>query len=45
MKRDSARMRPTLPTVFCNLKRGTGLADVIRHLANIGGIQTPDPIV
>jgi urease accessory protein len=45
MKRDSARMRPTLPTVFCNLKRGTGLADVIRHLASIGGIQTPDPIV
>ncbi|TYB84495.1 urease accessory protein UreG [Oceaniovalibus sp. ACAM 378] len=38
MVRDSARMRPTLPTVFCSLKSGEGLAEVLAHLSEIGGI-------
>jgi urease accessory protein len=38
MLRDSARMRPVLPTVFCSLKSGEGLAEVLSHLSEIGGI-------
>lgn len=38
MKRDSARMRPSLPTVFCSLRGGVGVAEVIEHLSNIGGL-------
>ena len=38
MTRDSARMRPDLPTVFCSLKRGEGLPEVIAHLSKIGGL-------
>ena len=38
MLRDSARMRPVLPTVFCSLKSGEGLAEVLSHLSKIGGI-------
>lgn len=39
MIRDSARMRPGLPTVFCALRHGKGLEEVLRHLAEIGGID------
>jgi len=38
MVRDSARMRPALPTVFCSLKSGNGMAEVLAHLSEIGGI-------
>ncbi|WP_138934711.1 urease accessory protein UreG [Roseovarius arcticus] len=38
MVRDSARMRPALPTVFCSLKSGNGIAEVLAHLSEIGGI-------
>ena len=38
MLRDSARMRPVLPTVFCSLKSGEGLAEVLAHLSEIGGV-------
>lgn len=38
MVRDSARMRPDLPTVFCSLKSGEGLSEVIAHLSAIGGV-------
>lgn len=39
MQRDSARMRPQLPTVFCALKHGEGLGDVLMHLGEIGGLS------
>jgi len=38
MAHDSTMMRPKLPTVFCNLKTGGGVGEVIRHLVDIGGI-------
>lgn len=38
MKRDSARMRPTRPTVFCTLKTESGLDQVLGHLGNISGL-------
>ncbi|MCZ4353403.1 urease accessory protein UreG [Roseovarius aestuarii] len=38
MARDSARMRAARPTVFCSLKSENGLAEVLAHLAEIGGI-------
>lgn len=38
MARDSARMRPALPTVFCAIKAGKGVPDVIQHLSDIGGL-------
>ena len=39
MQRDSARMRPNLPTVFCALKSGEGIDDVLGHLAQVGGLE------
>jgi len=38
MSRDSAMMRPKLPTVFCELKTGGGVHEVIRHLSAVGGV-------
>ncbi|SLN63654.1 Urease accessory protein UreG [Roseovarius litorisediminis] len=38
MKRDSARMRPTRPTVFCTLKTDRGLEQVLGHLGDISGL-------
>jgi len=38
MTRDSARMRPELPTVFCSLKSGAGLQEVLAQLSAIGGV-------
>lgn len=42
MARDSAMMRPNLPTVFCDLKAGRGLRKVVRYLADIGGLNLGD---
>ena len=39
MKRDSARMRPSLPTIFCALKSGLGLPDVVTKICEIGGLN------
>ncbi len=39
MVRDSARMRPALPTLFCSLKSGEGLSEVLGHLSQIGGVS------
>jgi len=41
MARDAAVMRPDLPTVFCNLKTGDGVAQVLGHVAAIGGLDLP----
>ncbi|SDG94842.1 urease accessory protein UreG [Sulfitobacter delicatus] len=38
MERDSARMRPDLPTVFCSLRADKGIDTVVGHLARIGGM-------
>lgn len=38
MARDGTKMRPNLPTVFCDLKVGSGVGEVIGNLAEIGGI-------
>lgn len=37
MRRDSKRMRPDRPTVFCALKSGDGIDGVLHHLSQIGG--------
>ncbi|AYE87963.1 MAG: urease accessory protein UreG [Sulfitobacter sp.] len=39
MQRDSARMRPVLPTVFCALKSGQGVDALLEHLAQVGGLD------
>lgn len=39
MQRDSKRMRPNLPTVFCALKQGQGVDQVVEFLAKIGGLD------
>ena len=39
MQRDSKTMRPNLPTVFCVLKQDKGVPEVVRHLADVGGID------
>ena len=39
MQRDSARMRPDLPTVFCALKSGKGVDALLEHLAQVGGLD------
>lgn len=41
MQRDARRMRATLPFCFTNLKSGDGLTEVIGHLCEIGGINSP----
>ena len=38
MERDALRMRPDLPTVFCNLKARGGIAEVVGTLREIGGL-------
>lgn len=46
MQRDSARMRPDLPTVFCALKSGEGIDTLLAHLAQVGGLDLApmDPV-
>jgi urease accessory protein len=39
MQRDSTRMRPDLPTVFCALKSGKGVDALLEHLAQVGGLD------
>jgi len=38
MQRDSARMRPTRPTVFCALNTGSGLQEVLEYLGDTSGL-------
>ncbi|ETX15245.1 urease accessory protein UreG [Roseivivax halodurans JCM 10272] len=39
MERDSARMRPALPTVFAQLKHGVGVDEIVGLLAGVGGLS------
>ncbi len=39
MARDSKAMRPDLPTVFCVLKQDKGVGEVVRFLAEVGGLN------
>lgn len=41
MARDAARMRGDRPFVFCALRHGEGVAEVIRHVLSIGGLEMP----
>jgi urease accessory protein len=41
MDRDAARMRGGRPFVFASLRRGEGVAEVLAHLAAIGGFALP----
>lgn len=43
MQRDAARMRADRPFVFCSLRNGVGGADVVHHIATVGGLQPVDP--
>jgi len=45
MLRDSIKMRPNLPTVFCDLKVGSGVPEVINYLAEIGGVTLANKAV
>ncbi len=38
MKRDCAKMRKKLPFVFCSLRNGEGGAEVVQHIAKVGGL-------
>ncbi|RYG89149.1 urease accessory protein UreG [Loktanella sp. IMCC34160] len=38
MERDSARMRPNLPTLFTNLKAREGVGAILDHIRDIGGV-------
>ncbi|WP_282182621.1 urease accessory protein UreG [Aliiroseovarius marinus] len=38
MERDAARMRPSLPTQFTNLKNREGVNEVWNHIRSIGGV-------
>jgi len=39
MARDAARMRGTLPVVFCALRHGEGAEEVVRHIVEQGGLN------
>jgi urease accessory protein len=41
MERDATRMRKGLPFVFAAMRHGTGVEQVIRHLCEIGGLDSP----
>ena len=45
MLRDSIKMRPNQPTVFCDLKVGSGVPEVISYLAEIGGVTLANKAV
>jgi len=38
MKSDAATARPTLPTLFTDLRSGDGVADIVAHLEHLGGL-------
>lgn len=41
MERDSIRMRAGRPFVFCALRNGVGVEDVVRHITETGGLPVP----
>lgn len=41
MERDATRMRNGLPFVFCRLKTGDGVAEVVSLISEIGGLALP----
>jgi urease accessory protein len=43
MKRDSAKMRGKLPFAFCSLRHGEGINEVLRFVADMGGLQYEAP--
>ena len=43
MRDDADRQRGHRATVFCNLKTGEGVAEVITHLAHLGGLALRTP--
>ncbi|OWU68727.1 urease accessory protein UreG [Marinibacterium profundimaris] len=44
MDRDAKKMRGERPYVFCTLKTGEGLQQVIDHIAAIGGLSRTEPV-
>jgi urease accessory protein len=42
MERDATRVRQGRPFVFCALRHGSGVADVLHHLSAIGGLRIPE---
>lgn len=43
MKRDSEKMRGKLPFAFCSLRHGEGIGDVLKFVADMGGLQYQVP--
>lgn len=41
MARDAARMRADRPFVFCALRHGTGVQEVVDQVLSIGGLELP----
>lgn len=41
MTRDSERMRQGRPFVFCALRHGDGVDDVVKHVVEAGGLRLP----
>ena len=41
MDRDSARMRGQKPFLFCALRHGKGVAEVVAHIIEAGGLRRP----
>lgn len=44
MERDTRKMRGDKPYVFCALKSGDGLQQIIDHIAAIGGLNKAEPV-
>ncbi|MEM9012361.1 MAG: urease accessory protein UreG [Pseudomonadota bacterium] len=42
MRRDAARMRGDLPTVFANLRRREGVAEIVALIGSLGGLPVPE---
>jgi len=42
MARDAARVRQGRPFVFCAIRHGKGVAEVLDHLSEIGGLRIPE---
>jgi urease accessory protein len=43
MKRDSEKMRGALPFAFCSLRHGDGINEVLRFVAEMGGLRYEVP--
>ncbi|MCL4166826.1 UNVERIFIED_CONTAM: hypothetical protein GTU68_061056 [Idotea baltica] len=39
MERDAKRMRTDRPFVFCSLRHGQGVDDILHHISDIGGVE------